>query len=167
MKKKQQFPDLRIERDKLFCVSVKSHTEEELKAISDLYLTSYDCLLELKADGCQKAWFHVGGAWLVCFTSKKSPGYLQICGNYSKYMTLDDEIFISKMKQVPTPKKRKGGSATVAPAIVPTSAPKGSNSKASKPVKLEVDAILEKIFKYGIGSMTKEEKAFMDAQSKK
>ena len=165
MKKKEEAKNLKIERDKVFCVSVKSHTDAELKLISDLYLVSYDALLELKAEGCHKAWLHRGGDWLIAYTTKKNPDFIDVCSIYKKNTTLDDTMFLRKMKQVPTPKSKKHGKATG--SFVPAKAEIAVKSKGNASVKLEVDAILEKIFKFGIESMTKEEKAFLDAQSKK
>ncbi len=165
MKKKEESKNLKIERDKVFCVSVKSHTEAELRLISDLYLVSYEALLELKAEGCHKAWLHRGGDWLIAYTTKKNPDFIDICSIYKKNTTLDDTMFLRKMKQVPTPKSKK--SNKVADSFVAVKADVISKSKGNASVKLDVDAILEKIFKFGIESMTKEEKAFLDAQSKK
>lgn len=169
MKKKEEKKlDLRIDRDKVFCVSLKSHSDAELKLISDLYLVSYDSLLELKEEGCQKVWLHRGGDWLIAFTTKKHPDFINICTNYSKNATGDDRLFLRNIKQVPTPKSKKKNRDSDSCSIAASfDAPKSAKSAFKSTSKLDVDAILEKIFKFGIESMTKEEKAFMDAQSKK
>jgi hypothetical protein len=39
--------------------------------------------------------------------------------------------------------------------------------ESSLPIKLDVDSILEKIHKYGMNSLSKEERNFMDEESKK
>ncbi len=156
--KKNKLDQIRFDKDKVVCISLKSHTEEVLSLISDLYSLSLEAMLEMKAGGYAKIWAEIGGYYLIAYTTMKDQDFLNICENY-KTFGFENSSFLRGLKQVPTPKKRK---KAVAKDVSPV-----ANEAAAVldlPVVLEVDAILDKIGKYGISSITKEEKDFLDAQ---
>jgi hypothetical protein len=157
--KNKKIEQIRFDKDKVVCISLKSHSDEQLSAICDRFSLSLDALLSLKSEGTLKVWFEQGGDYLIAFTSAGAPDYLNVCGNFSDFANnLTMIMFLKGIKQVATPKIRK------AKVVVEKAQPKTASAKCNLPIVLEVDAILDKISKYGIGSIAKEEKDFLDSQ---
>lgn len=157
--KNKKIEQIKFDKDKVVCISLKSHNDEQLSAICDRFSLSLDALLSLKSEGTFKVWFEQGGEYLIAFTALDAPDYLNVCGNFSDFANnLTMIMFLKSIKQVPTPKIRK------AKVVVEKAQPKTAAAKCNLPIVLEVDAILDKISKYGIGSIAKEEKEFLDSQ---
>lgn len=158
--KNKKIEQIRFDKDKVVCISLKSHSDEQLSAICDRFSLSLDALLSLKSEGIFKVWFEQGGEYLIAFTALDAPDYLNVCGNFSDFANnLTMIMFLKSIKQVPTPKIRK---AQVVSEKACVSKPVAKS--LDLPIVLEVDAILDKISKYGIASISKEEKDFLDSQ---
>lgn len=157
MKNRKKIDQLKFEKEKVFCVNLKSHNDGQISAICDRYSLSYDSLTYLKSEGMSKIWIEEGSEYLIAYTTLKEPDYINICENYVDFAdNIATTRFLREIKQIGTPKIRKQKSAQKADV---------AEIAKSLPVVLETDAILEKIFKYGIASISKEEKQFLDSQS--
>lgn len=152
--KKKKIDQLSFSKDRVVCISLKSHDDAQLSAICDRYSISFESVSDLKSEGIHKIWIEEGSEYLIAFTTIKESDYINICENYCEFANNISMLsFLRKVKQQSTPKipKRRDSASAKSPSF-------------SLPVVLEVDAILDKIFKYGIDSITEEEKSFLDNQ---
>ena len=145
---------IRFDKDKVVCISLISHDDAQLEAISEIYKISYNSMLRMKQNGWAKIWVEKAGIYLIAYTTIKNPSMLMICQNFLTFGKQNID-FLKCIKQVPTPKVKK--------KIVKQNTKQ--NKKQYVPV-LDVDTILEKIFERGLSSISKEEKDFLDNESK-
>lgn len=162
MKNRKKVDQIRFDKDKVVCISLKSHSDEHLSAICDNLSLSFESISALKSEGIFKIWIEKNGEYLISFTTLKEPDYMNICENYSEFAdNLTMICFLKKIVPVPTPKiKKKRDDSRVSTDL------KSSVAVDKDRIILEVDTILEKIFKYGIQSISKKEKDFLDSRSK-
>lgn len=142
--------------NKVICISLKSHNEQQLKAISETYLLSFESLLELKNKDVIKIWVETGGDWVIAAIDKAYPDDIYICEKYCP-MTKKEYKSITKIKPIKTPKLSK--------KLKSQSALNENKSQvivnSSTKTKLTVDSILDKINLSGLDSLTKEELNFL------
>ena len=162
-----------FDRDRLICISLKSHNEQQLFSISEYYSISFEVLVEMKADGFTKIWVESGGRFVIACIHKDYPDWFIVKDNYDP-MSEQDTDFLKKIKQVKVPKMPKNERAkTNYNAFlnegfnIRTESMERPKTRKKKTVEvLEVDAILDKIGQYGPESLTPNEKEFLNNYSK-
>lgn len=133
----------------VICINVKGHNEEQLFAISKVYVIDFDFLKELKSK--------YDRIWIV--QEKISEGvdtYLVAAKNSKKYLyfkagfTSEELDKVVLVKPINTPK---------VPAYLKKDTEKKVKVKAK--IDFDVDMILDKISESGMDSLTKEELEFL------
>lgn len=142
---------LKFDINKVICINLKSHNSEQLKAISETYLLSFEALKELKANEVIKIWVEIGGDWVISAVDASYPDTMYICEQYCP-ITKKETKALSKIKPIKTPKMKKNPKTKDS-----SKAESVSESKNQKSSKLTVDDILDKINISGMDSLTKEE----------
>lgn len=137
---------LKFNIDKVICINLKSHNEQQLSNIADTYVLSLDAILELKNKGVIKIWVESAGDWVIAAVDDIEPDRVYICEKYCPITKKETEKLL-KIKPVKTPKS-KG---------------KKSKNKSAKidNIVLNLDSILDKINQSGLDSLTKEELNFL------
>lgn len=149
--------------NKVICISLKSHNEQQLKAISEVYKLDFNTMVELKSDA-SKIWVEAGGDYLIAFTTTDSDTP-QIATRFCP-ITKKEKDALYKIQPIKTPKMPK------APRVVETKVENNvevSNVTiddliAEFDVVLDVDTILDKITNKGMKSLTKAELDFLNNQ---
>lgn len=172
---------MKINFDKIICINSGSLNAQQLFAVCETYLIGFEAMHSSKMSGVTMEWltedretiaFVLDGQFIIGdkfiplskkeydrikkikpVKTPKMPKNASALKNYKAFLSegydiktksLDNKInHISKIKELP-----------VVVEVVET--------KIELPVVLELDAILDKISKYGIESITKEEKEFLD-----
>ena len=174
-----------IDLNKIICVNLKSVNDQQLFSICEKYGYSFRLLHEMKKDGLNIIWVDdelvVAYTYIdwhgqtifrlqVALTKKEIDRLKKISPIKTPKMPKDDDVLdrykslLSKGYKVETKslddKIEKKSLANLKIDITI------DEVKEELPVILEVDAILEKIGKYGIDSIAKEEKIFLDNLNK-
>lgn len=133
----------------VICINVKGHNEEQLFAISKVYVIDFDSLKELKSK--------YDRIWIV---QEKISGYVDTyvvaAKNSKKYLyfkagfTSEELDKVVLVKPINTPK---------VPAYLKKDTEKKVKVKAK--IDFDVDMILDKISESGMDSLTKEELEFL------
>ena len=166
---------MRLNFNKIICINLESLNSQQLFAVSEHYRFGFAGLYESKnVTKVRKYWLLEGGS-VVAFQIADQ----FIIGDKFNPLTKSDYDKLKSMKSVKTPKTPtddttlnnykaflEEGFDIRTPKMDARLEWKKSNQNKVQfvdlPVVLEVDAILDKIAKYGIGSITKEEKEFLD-----
>ena len=120
----------------IICVDLTLLSNDELKEFSSSHDLLYSSLLDFKEKTYAKLWITKDDGICVAFTLTKENDF-----EIEDFVTVRMfDKFLTELSKV------KPYQVTI------------------KPVILDVDIILEKIFKYGKGSLTSEEKDFLDNQ---
>ena len=90
---------------KVICINFKSHNEQQLKNISEVYLLSYDALLRTKNRGTHKIWIESGGDFAIAANETGNDGDFYICERFCP-MTKKERQSIKNIKPIKTPKKK-------------------------------------------------------------
>ena len=170
---------MKINFDKIICINLKSLNDQQLFAVCETYFIGFESMRENKMVGITMKWLNEERE-SVAFVLD---GQFTIADKFNP-LSKKDYDRIKKIKPVKTPKMPKTASAlnnykaflSEGFDIKTKSMDSKLNTKSTKiepvveevkidlPVVLELDAILEKIFKYGIDSITTEEKYLLDNQ---
>ena len=119
----------------IICVDFTILNETELKNFSAEYGFSYEELVNFKKKTYAKVWFTKEGVSVAFTVIKDNAFKIKDCDKVRMFNVFLEELSLIKTYQVPV-----------------------------EPVVLDVDIILEKIFKYGVDSLTHEEKYLLDSQ---
>ena len=149
--------------NKVICISLKSHNDQQLKAISEVYKLDFKTMVELKSDA-SKIWVEAGGDYLIAFTTTDSDTP-QIATRFCP-ITKKEKDALYKIQPIKTPKMPKS------PRVVETKVDNTVEVSnvfiedliADFDVVLDVDTILEKITNKGMKSLTKVELDFLNNQ---
>ena len=149
--------------NKVICISLKSHNEQQLKAISEVYKLDFDTLVKVKACS-SKIWIEAGGDYAIAFITVDN-NVPQVSENFCP-ITKKEKDALYKIQPIKTPKMPK------APRVVETKVENNvevSNVTiddliAEFDVVLDVDTILDKITNKGMKSLTKVELDFLNNQ---
>ncbi len=177
---KQKQKTMKINFDKIICINLKSLNDQQLFAVCEAYLIGFESIREAKMAGVTMKWLD---------EERESVAFVLdgqfIIGKKFSPLSKKDYDRIKKIKPVKTPKMPKNTSAlnnykaflaegydiktksldSKINAMSTNNTPAIVAVKIEQlPVVLELDAILEKIFKHGINSITVEEKNFLDNQ---
>ena len=149
--------------NKVICINLKSHNDQQLKAISEVYKLDFKTMVEIKSD-LSKIWVEASGDYLIAFTTTDSDTP-QIATRFCP-ITKKEKDALYKIQPIKTPKMPK------APRVVETKVDNTVEVSnvfiedliADFDVVLDVDTILEKITIKGMKSLTKVELDFLDNQ---
>ena len=147
---------LQFENDKVVSISVNM-SDEHLAVYSKKFNVDLDVLIEMRdVKKAKSVYLNLDGEYLIGYRDKDNdlrpfPAYVQFIDQNHK------KSFLYSLKPLGTPKLPK-----VRKPQVETLVETVKKVVVELPVVLEVDVILDKIGKYGISSITKEEKDFLD-----
>ena len=149
--------------NKVICISLKSHNEQQLKAISEVYKLDFNTMVELKSDA-SKIWVEAGGDYLIAFTTTDSDTP-QIATRFCP-ITKKEKDALYKIQPIKTPKMPKTTRVveTKVENNVEVSNVTINDLIAEFDVVLDVDTILDKITNKGMKSLTKAELDFLNNQ---
>ena len=148
---------LQFENDKVVSISVNM-SDEHLSVYSKKFNVDLDVLIEMRdVKKAKSVYLNLDGEYLIGYRDKDNdlrpfPAYVQFIEQNHK------KSFLYSLKPLGTPKLpkvRKPKFETFVETLVDIEV-------VQLPVVLELDVILDKIGKYGINSITKEEKDFLD-----
>jgi hypothetical protein len=173
---------MKINFDKIICINSGSLNDQQLFAVCETYFIGFESMREAKLAGVTMKWLN----------EERETVAFVLDGNFTiadKFNPLSKKDYdrIKKIKPVKTPKMPKTASALnnykaflaegydIKTKSLDSKIKAESNNNITKkeeivdtkielPVILEIDAILEKIFKYGLKSLTTEEKNLLDSQ---
>ena len=143
-----------FENDKVVAISVNM-SNDHLAVYSKKFNVDIDVLVEMRDIKKAKAvYINLGGEYLIGYKDKDNslvffPTYIQFIEQNHK------KTFLYSLKPLGTPKLPKARNPQVEKVVE-------TKKVVELTVVLEVDAILDKIGKYGIDSISKEEKYFLD-----
>jgi hypothetical protein len=145
--------------NKVICINLKSHNEQQLKAISEVYRLDFQALVDSKGLS-SKIWIETNGDYAIAFITNSGDGSVCINEKFCP-ITKKQKDALLKIKPIKTPKmpkKQKVESdvkSTKVDDIV----------SEYKSVELTIDNVLDKISQYGLNSLTVSEKKFLDDQN--
>lgn len=177
---------LNFDRTRVICISLKSHNEQQLFSISEYYSISFEVLLKVKQDGFTKIWVESNGNWIISCVHESQPETMIVKEIYNP-LTKKDRDFLLRQKPIKTPKMPKNEESkynyqlflekgfdiktkSLDMAIDNSTNKSKKNQTEStffcETESLDLDDILDKISKYGMNSLTKNEKDFLENLSK-
>ncbi len=139
--------------NKVICIRLKSHNEQQLKAISEVYRLDFQALVNSK-EFSSKIWVEANGSYVIAYITNSGDGSVSVNPMFCP-MTKKQRDALLKIQPIKTPKMPK-----IKEEIV-------YQVDEYEPVELTIDSILDKISSHGINSLTKEEINFMDMISNK
>ena len=148
---------LQFENDKVVAISVNL-SNDHLSVYSKKFNVDLDVLIEMRdVKKAKSVYLNLDGEYLIGYRDKDNdlrpfPAYVQFIEQNHK------KSFLYSLKPLGTPKLPKARKTQVETVVEKVS----KKVVVDLPVILELDAILDKIGKYGINSITKEEKDFLD-----
>ena len=174
---------MKINIDEIICINLKTLNAQQLFAICETYFLGFELLYRIKMRGIiSMSWINFNDKDTVAVISS---GFFEV--NFPNISMADQEK-LKALKPIKTPKMPKTASAlnnykaflakgydirtpSMDSKLAAIEAAKQREIeieilKESLPVVLETDAILEKIAKHGLSSISKEEKDFLDNLSK-
>jgi hypothetical protein len=178
---------MRVNLDKIICINLESVNTQQLFAICETYFIGFEELYRRKKETKVSMYWMIEGKIIAFIIG----GFFRLGSNFES-LSKEDQDKIKAIKPVKTPKMPKTEQAlrnykaflaegydirttSMDSKLYNLESRKESvyvkysvkevfveDFKKNLPVVLEVDAILEKIFKYGIDSITLEEKNLLD-----
>ena len=150
--------------NKVICISLKSHNDQQLKAISEVYKLDFDGLVKIK-ESSSKIWVEVGGEYVIAFSVNSGDGTPEVSDKFCP-ITKREKDSLLKIQPIKTPKMPK--SPRVVDVKVDNTVEVSNvfieDLIADFDVVLDVDTILEKITNKGMKSLTKVELDFLNNQ---
>ena len=146
-----------FENDKVVAITVNM-SNDHLSVYSKKFNVDLDVLIEMRdVKKAKSVYLNLDGEYLIGYKDKDNdlrpfPAYVQFIEQNHK------KSFLYSLKPLGTPKLPKARKTQVETVVEKVS----KKVVVDLPVILELDAILDKIGKYGINSITKEEKDFLD-----
>jgi hypothetical protein len=146
--------------NKVICISLKSHNDQQLKAISEVYKLDFNALVTLK-DCSSKIWVEAGGDYVIAFVN--STGDATVNTMFCP-ITKKEKDALYKVQPIKTPKMPKAVRVVdnKVENTVEVSNVTIDDLIAEFDVVLDVDTILEKISATGMKSLTKAELDFLN-----
>ena len=150
--------------NKVICISLKSHNDQQLKAISEVYKLDFNALVTVKGTS-PKIWVEAGGDYVIAFVN--SVGDTTVNSIFCP-ITKREKDALLKITPIKTPKMPIATKAvdTKVDNTVEVSNVFIEDLIAEFDVVLDVDTILEKISATGMKSLTKAELDFLNSLSK-
>lgn len=133
----------------IICIDLTLFNNEQLKKVADSYNLSYKHLLEFKEKTYAKVWISAEEGKCVAFTLVKDNAFGR--DDYDSVRPFNNFLrFLDSMES----------------CHLPVEDDISTDSISTDFVILDTDIILEKIFKYGKDSLTKEERDYLDSLNK-
>jgi len=157
---------MKFDINKVICISLKSHNEQQLKAISEVYKLDFDGLVGSK-NISSKIWVEIGGEYAIAFVTNSGDGAPEVNPKFCP-ITKKEKDALLKIQPIKTPKMPKATRVvdTKVDNTVEVSNVFIEDLIAEFDVVLDVDTILEKISATGMKSLTKAELDFLNSLSK-
>ena len=154
---------MKFDINKVICISLKSHNDQQLRAISEVYKLDFNTLVKVKACS-SKIWIEAGGDYAIAFITVDND-VPQVSENFCP-LTKREKDALFKIQPIKTPKMPK------APRVVETKVDNNvevynvliEDLITNFDVVLDVYTILEKITAKGMKSLTKFELDFLNNQ---
>jgi len=147
--------------NKVICISLKSHNEQQLKAISEVYRLDFQGLVNSKGFS-SKIWAEIDGEYAIAYITNSGDGSVCINPKFCP-MTKKQKDALLKIQPIKTPKMPKNKKVVAVEEVESVESTKVDVVVNKYPsVELTVDDVLDKISSYGINSLTKEELNFMN-----
>lgn len=155
---------MKFDINKVICISLKSHNDQQLKAISEVYKLDFNALVTVKGTS-PKIWVEAGGDYVIAFVN--SVGDTTVNSIFCP-ITKREKDALLKITPIKTPKMPKATRVadTKVDNTVEVSNVFIEDLIAEFDVVLDVDTILEKISATGMKSLTKAELDFLNSLSK-
>jgi Trk K+ transport system NAD-binding subunit len=155
---------MKFDINKVICISLKSHNDQQLKAISEVYKLDFNALVTVKGTS-PKIWVEAGGDYVIAFVN--SVGDTTVNSIFCP-ITKREKDALLKITPIKTPKMPKATKVvdTKVDNTVEVSNVFIEDLIAEFDVVLDVDTILEKISATGMKSLTKAELDFLNSLSK-
>ncbi len=155
---------MKFDINKVICISLKSHNDQQLKAISEVYKLDFDALITVK-EHSSKIWVESNGEYVIAFINKFGDSNPTVSDKFCP-ITKKERDTLLKIQPIKTPKMPK------APRVVETKVDNTVEVSnvfiedliADFDVVLDVDTILDKITNKGMKSLTKVELDFLNNQ---
>lgn len=161
---------MKFDINKVICISLKSHNDQQLKAISEVYKLDFKTLVDVKSD-LSKIWIEQGGDYAIAFITNDND-VPQIATRFCP-ITKREKDALLKIKPVKTPKMPKSTNDVDNTDNVSESTVELSDVSIDDLINgfdveedLDVDKILDKISANGMSSLTKSELDFLNTMSK-
>ena len=155
---------MKFDINKVICISLKSHNDQQLKAISEVYKLDFDGLVKIK-ESSSKIWVEVGGEYVIAFSVNSGDGTPEVSDKFCP-ITKREKDSLLKIQPIKTPKMPK--SPRVVDVKVDNTVEVSNvfieDLIADFDVVLDVDTILDKITNKGMKSLTKVELDFLNNQ---
>jgi len=157
---------MKFDINKVICISLKSHNDQQLKAISEVYKLDFNGLVASK-EFSSKIWVESGGDYAIAFITIAGDGKAVVNSKYCP-ITKREKDALLKITPIKTPKMSKATKVvdTKVDNTVEVSNVFIEDLIAEFDVVLDVDTILEKISATGMKSLTKAELDFLNSLSK-
>ena len=157
---------MKFDINKVICISLKSHNDQQLKAISEVYKLDFKTLVDVKSD-LSKIWIEQGGDYAIAFITNDND-VPQIATRFCP-ITKREKDALLKIKPVKTPKMPKStnnvDNVSESVELSDVSIDDLINGFDVEE-DLDVDKILDKISATGMSSLTKSELDFLNTMSK-
>ncbi len=151
---------MKFDINKVICISLKSHNEQQLKAISEVYRIDFKAMVEIK-DIASKIWVESNGEYAIAYVDKNN-GESVVCSRFCP-ITKKEKDALYKIQPIKTPKMPKAPRVdTKVEDVVEVSNVFIEDLISDFDVVLDTDTILEKITNKGMSSLTKAELDFLN-----
>lgn len=158
---------------KIFCVDLTKYNQDQLTKISDIIGINSSSLIESKVNGTKRVYFDHENRLFIGELVKDDTKYIR---SYKNLVLTEDFAHLSKREkdQLINMDPYKFNTKNVDKndffnSVVETKIDVSKSEVVDvvrvSNIVLEIDAILDKISDYGIKSLTKEEKDFLDKES--
>ena len=91
--------------NKVICISLKSHNEQQLKAISEVYKLDFDGFVKIK-ENSSKIWVEAGGEYVIAFSVNSGDGTPEVSDKFCP-ITKKEKDALYKIQPIKTPKMSK------------------------------------------------------------
>ena len=156
---------MKFDINKVICISLKSHNDQQLKAISEVYRIDFDAMIRLR-EVASKIWAESNGDYVIAYSDKNN-GESVVCSRFCP-ITKKEKDALYKIQPIKTPKMPKAPRVvdTKVEDVVEVSNVFIEDLISDFDVVLDTDTILEKITNKGMSSLTKAELDFLNNLSK-
>ena len=152
---------MKFDINKVICISLKSHNDQQLKAISEVYRIDFDAMIRLR-EVASKIWAESNGDYVIAYSDKNN-GESVVCSRFCP-ITKKEKDALYKIQPIKTPKMPKAPRVvdTKVEDVVEVSNVFIEDLISDFDVVLDTDTILEKITNKGMSSLTKAELDFLN-----
>ena len=84
---------MKFDINKVICISLKSHNDQQLKAISEVYKLDFDGLVKIK-ESSSKIWVEVGGEYVIAFSVNSGDGTPEVSDKFCPITKRDNDSLL-------------------------------------------------------------------------